>query len=113
MRNERSGQGRPASLMRGSETLSSLAVEVFIEEEGISPCRIVLEAWVCSVRRPPAVCVAVNCSWDIAVIEIGMFCTSPPIFEDVTVTVSSAAPDVLGNDMAAICVGAASSKTAV
>ena len=57
MRNERPGEGRPASLMRGSETLSGLAVEVFIEEERISPCRIVLEAGVCAVRRPPAVCV--------------------------------------------------------
>src|SRR5580692_2740641 len=46
----------------------------------------------CLMRSgPPAVCVAVNCSWDSAVIEIGMFCTSPPIFDDVTVTVSSEA----------------------
>ena len=51
---------------------------------------------------PPAVCVAVNCSCESAVIEIGMFCTSPPIFDDVTVTVSSARTDATGADAAAI-----------
>src|SRR5580692_6869338 len=51
----------------------------------------------CLIRSgPPVVCVAVNCSCDSAVIEIGIFCTSPPILEDVTVTVSSDALDATG-----------------
>src|SRR3984957_4471701 len=54
VRHEGPRQGRPASLMGGAETLSSLAMKVFIEEEGISPRRIVLEAWICSMRRTTA-----------------------------------------------------------
>src|SRR5580692_301486 len=52
---------------------------------------------------PPAVCVVVSCSCDNAVIEIGMFCTSPPIFDDVTVTVSREVPDAVGAEAAATC----------
>ena len=60
----------------------------------------------CLIRSgPPAVCVAVNCSCDSAVIEIGMFCTSPPIFDDVTVTVSSAVPTGAGAEAAILLSG--------
>ena len=44
VRHERSSEGGPSSLMRGAKTLSSLAVEVFIEEERIPPDRVLLEA---------------------------------------------------------------------
>ena len=55
MGDERSGKGRPASLMRGAEALAGLAVEIFVEEERVSPRRIGAEAAVCSVRWAPAV----------------------------------------------------------
>ncbi len=60
------------------------------------PVKFVLENvrfGTCFTRSgPPAVCVSVNCSCESAVIAIGTDCTSaPPSFDDVTVTVSTAA----------------------
>ena len=53
VRQERPGESRPSGLVRGAETFSSLAVEILAEEKRVSPHGIVLEARVCSMRRPP------------------------------------------------------------
>src|ERR1700742_249722 len=57
VRHERTNQGRPPGLMRCTKALTRVAVEVFIEKEGIAPRRVTLKALVRSVHRTPAVCV--------------------------------------------------------
>ena len=54
VRHERSRERRPSGLMRGAETLSGLAVEVFIEEERFPPLGVSLETRVGAVRRASA-----------------------------------------------------------
>ena len=55
VRHQRRGEGRRSGLMRRAKTLCRRGMEVLIEEERISPYWIVLEAGVCSMRRPPAI----------------------------------------------------------
>lgn len=52
---EHSSEGRPSGLMRGAETLSGVAVKVFIEEERVAPCRVLLETGVHAMCRAPAI----------------------------------------------------------
>src|ERR1700722_14025601 len=49
VRHKRPRERRPSSLMRGAESLSSLAMEVFIEEERFAPRWIGLETGVRSM----------------------------------------------------------------
>ena len=49
-----SDQGGPAGLMAGPEPLAGVAVEVLVEQDQIAPVRVLGEARVRPVARPPA-----------------------------------------------------------
>jgi hypothetical protein len=52
---ERAGKRRPAGLMRGAKPLAGIAVKVFVEQQGIAPSPVALEAGIRSQRWSPVV----------------------------------------------------------
>jgi hypothetical protein len=52
---ERTGKRRPAGLMRGAKPLAGIAVKVFVQQQGIAPSPVALEAGIRSQRWSPVV----------------------------------------------------------